>query len=341
MCLRRASPLTLMIVLGLLLSACGGGSKNDDTQAVTILQGQLIDSPVQGVRYQASPSGKTGLTDANGMFSYVDGDIVSFLIGDIKLGSAAAKAVLTPIDLVSGAVNELNPQVTNILRFLQSLDSNADPADGIQISEAMQTALAGQMLDFSLSDAGFESAFNALNGAVFGTGLNLVSAADAQAHIRIYLASLAGTGGSTGGGETTALGSIAISGADVAIIGASFDPDTVTPLFTESTVSVSWMGGNTNAGNVSRLSGLSISTINGAISLLQYDLQDYRSTPALSYSYKISCWSVVEADCARIRLDTVKKRLELQDVELKNWSSAIFNNNAVGPIKLNGALYWN
>jgi hypothetical protein len=54
--------------------------------------------------------------------------VVTFSIGGITLGSAVGQPQLTPIDLVPGAIDATDQQVTNILRFVQSLDADSDPS---------------------------------------------------------------------------------------------------------------------------------------------------------------------------------------------------------------------
>ena len=79
------------------LSACGGGGGGGDD----IETGQLLDSPVSGVSYfNASQS---GVTDANGNFTYKAGETVAFSLGGTVLGTSTAKTVITLFDLVLGA----------------------------------------------------------------------------------------------------------------------------------------------------------------------------------------------------------------------------------------------
>ncbi len=95
--------------------------ENRSTLIVVISDGRLIDGPVEGVRYVSGAL--SGITGAGGEFQYeVDNDI-RFFIGDIALGEATrGKAVITPVDLVTGGTLD-TPAVINIARLLQSLDS--------------------------------------------------------------------------------------------------------------------------------------------------------------------------------------------------------------------------
>jgi hypothetical protein len=150
----------------------------------TVLSGRFIDSAVEGLRFE-TPT-QSGLTDANGTFKYINGEAVSFFIGDIMLGTSTAITRITPMNLVPGDSN--NPQVVNILRFVQSLDEDNNPDNGIRITDTVSIWALGQVLDFSLSTAEFENAANALLTLLTSGSVNmLIDASSAQAH---FLASL-------------------------------------------------------------------------------------------------------------------------------------------------------
>jgi len=82
--------------LSLALGACGGGgysSSSTDPETysdpdTTTETGIFIDAPVKGLAYTASPSGKTGTTNEEGEFKYVEEDTVEFSMGSISLGTA-------------------------------------------------------------------------------------------------------------------------------------------------------------------------------------------------------------------------------------------------------------
>ncbi len=150
----------------------------------TVLSGRFIDSAVEGLRFE-TPT-QSGLTDANGTFKYINGEAVSFFIGDIMLGKSTAITRITPMNLVPGDSN--NPQVVNILRFVQSLDEDNNPDNGIRIPDTVSARALGQALDFSLSTAEFENAANALLKLLTSGSVNmLIDASSAQAH---FIASL-------------------------------------------------------------------------------------------------------------------------------------------------------
>jgi hypothetical protein len=95
-------------------------------------------------------------------------------VADIVLGHGIAKEIVTPVDLVDISVEGLNPEqnptVTNICRFLMSLDVDGDPDNGIRISQEINEACRGRSIDFNQSVAAFEtdpkvvSLFVTLNG---------------------------------------------------------------------------------------------------------------------------------------------------------------------------------
>jgi hypothetical protein len=103
-----------------------------NTNITKILSGMFIDSAVEGLRFE-TPT-QSGFTDANGIFKYINGEAVSFFIGDIMLGTSPGITRLTPMNLVPG--DSSNPQVINILRFVQSLDEDNNPDNGIRITDS-------------------------------------------------------------------------------------------------------------------------------------------------------------------------------------------------------------
>ncbi|MGH8453750.1 MAG: hypothetical protein ACRES4_02915 [Nevskiales bacterium] len=126
-----------------------------------------------------------GVTGATGTFRFVPGETVTFSVGDITLPFAPATAVVTPLELV-GTDNVNNQSVTNILRFLQTLDEDGNPDNGIVIDAAAVTAATGETLNFSAATAVFEDAFE----DIFGT--TLIPVDQAVAHFLRQVIPLAG-----------------------------------------------------------------------------------------------------------------------------------------------------
>ncbi|MDQ8038524.1 MAG: hypothetical protein REI12_13960 [Pedobacter sp.] len=171
------------------LTACGGGGGSSSaTPSATVLTGVLTDSEIKGVAYSTS-SGRSGTTDAAGHFDYVAGDTVTFRIGQLVLGSykpTGSSATVTPLELATtGGVVDAD-KVSNLLVLLQSLDSDGDASNGIEILPAVGTALTSTVaatLDLTEAPATF-SGSSALSGLVSTAGPDavLVSEAEAKEH---------------------------------------------------------------------------------------------------------------------------------------------------------------
>lgn len=173
--------LLAMPLAALALSACSSGS--GETATAATVEGQFLDAEVEGL--EVRNQGRSSRTGPNGDFLYAPGTTVEFRIGDVLLGSATGEETMTPVELSSGAVSETSPRVTNLARFLQSLDANSDPEDGIEISAQARQGLRGRSVDFDQSIADFESD-PAVMGALMDAGATggLVDATTAQQHLR-------------------------------------------------------------------------------------------------------------------------------------------------------------
>lgn len=134
-----------------LLASCGGGSGSTGGGNVSTQQGVFIDSPVEGLKFDAG-EGVTGTTGADGSFRFIQGRSVEFFIGGIRLGRFASSGVVTPLNLILESQETLNlssTEVVNRLRLLQALDLDANPDNGITLPESLN--LPGlPVIDFSL-----------------------------------------------------------------------------------------------------------------------------------------------------------------------------------------------
>lgn len=185
--IQKTCSAVLFLMLVLLL---GCGSSGDDnpgaTKNKTELSGQFIDSAVSGLRYVTS-GGIEGVTDTKGTFKYNKGETVKFFIGDILIGQGTGAPLITPVGLVSGAADQTNQTVLNIARFLQSLDIDQTPANGISISMEVLNAATGQSLNFTSAMFETEAAalVTMLRTNAYGDDVNgLVSDASAAQHLQ-------------------------------------------------------------------------------------------------------------------------------------------------------------
>jgi hypothetical protein len=140
----------LLTLTVLLVAACGGGGGGGTATPST---GVFLDSPVAGINYRtASGSGKT---NASGEFPFLSGETVTFSIGNIDLPPVAANITITPLDLAN--TSDVNHQVvSNLLVLLQSLDTDGNPSNGIQISSTAHTA-ATSTVDFNVTPTTFRT----------------------------------------------------------------------------------------------------------------------------------------------------------------------------------------
>ena len=170
----------LKLSVGLLgtgaLSACGGGTSTGTiSQGSGVINGQFIDSPVSGLRYESSQF--SGVTDEAGNFQCQLAEPVSFYIGAVEIGSSTCQRIITPqtlaaeiiqsapqtITSASGVVTTVagssqtlvnsasptDPAVVNRVRLLLTLDTDDDPSNGIQLpSQTEQAQLSQTSVNF-------------------------------------------------------------------------------------------------------------------------------------------------------------------------------------------------
>lgn len=122
-------------IMGAFLSACSGGA-NETTPITppdtTVQTGYFLDSGVEGLKF-STPT-QSGYTSTGGIFHYINGEKISFSMGNLPLGEATAKTIMTPLDIVSGAKDTNNSTVQNILRLLQTVDDDDNPKNGIKLT---------------------------------------------------------------------------------------------------------------------------------------------------------------------------------------------------------------
>ncbi|MCE0559246.1 hypothetical protein [Motilimonas sp. E26] len=166
--------------IALALAGCGGSS-NSSTETPTpaptptpqIQKGIFLDSPVAGINYRTDTI-TAGVTNAQGEFEYIDGENVTFYLGDLIFPTAKASAQVTPADLGGGLATTTT---VNILQLLQSLDDNGNPDDGIAITDTSKSAFVGTGLD--ISSENFDSSVSAILTSMNKT---LVTEEAAKAH---------------------------------------------------------------------------------------------------------------------------------------------------------------
>lgn len=167
---QRNFPMKALVTLftTLILVACGGGGGGGGGGgSPAVATGQFTDSPVKGLQYRTAS--QSGETNANGEFRYLPGETVTFFVGDITLGAAVGAAKVTPFDLAgiappttvpnSGQSTVAFDQAINLAVFLQTLDADRNPANGIEIPTQIRTMTSGLTLDFKQLRSKFASTF--------------------------------------------------------------------------------------------------------------------------------------------------------------------------------------
>lgn len=139
------------------LTGCSSGSSSDNGDGGTVTKtGVFLDAAVKGIAFSASPSGLSGTTNADGEFSYLDGDTVTFSVGNIALGSTAASGIVTPYNLAS-TIDETDLPVgvsredvaLNLAIFLQTFDSDGNPDNGIDFDADVASAASDSSLQLN------------------------------------------------------------------------------------------------------------------------------------------------------------------------------------------------
>lgn len=321
------------------LSACGGGSDGPAGDAAK--QGVFVDSPVQGLFYSSGEL--SGFTDSDGTFEYQAGQSVIFSIGDVVLGTAQGADMITPLELVSGAVDENDPTVINILRLLQTLDEDGNADNGIEITALMRDLAGEASLNFRQSiedfanDGEVQTFVSELTSVGSAGARTLIDADDALTHFQATLAGVQDNepssvnGGNESiitlsGSDSSAIGtelvlseysySVGTGGADGLLIATSTG---ILPLITEGSGSVS---PDLLANNVV----MNLFTIGGQVGI---SMQITRSGNEYEY--------VLNLASSPIEFDAANRRITLNNAQLQPAGNEGFST---APITLNGTLSW-
>ncbi len=189
------------------LAACssggdGGGGGTPPVAAPSV--GVFIDSPVQGLGYNATPSGLSGLTNASGQYNYLPGDTVTFNLYGRTIGVAVPAGPVVTALSVFNATSLSDPQVVNLSQLLLTLSGGAPAPGNPIVLPANAPPNFPATIDFTA--AGFDTSF---------PGLTLVSEPTATTHLQSSFKTLSmtivnsGTVTSTPAGITCAFGTCA------------------------------------------------------------------------------------------------------------------------------------
>lgn len=120
-----------MSIVAIVASACGG---SDDQP----LSSTFVDAAVSGANY--STATQTGSTSPSGQFKYRPGESVTFSVAGVSLPAVrVAGGVVTPVDMGTDGT-ATDPVTLSIARFIQALDSDNNPDNGITVDAARVAA---------------------------------------------------------------------------------------------------------------------------------------------------------------------------------------------------------
>ncbi|MFM9921267.1 CocE/NonD family hydrolase [Lacisediminihabitans sp. H27-G8] len=111
----------------------------------------VFAGPISGLKYETPTL--SGITNERGEFQYRAGEAIAFLAGGIVLGAVPGAPRINLAQLVNrsdGKIDRLSdPIVTNLARFVQTLDESGDPEGGITIAPAVHEAIGPMVLNFN------------------------------------------------------------------------------------------------------------------------------------------------------------------------------------------------
>lgn len=115
-----------------------------------MLRNGKFAGPVVGLRFDTPTC--SGVTDQDGMFEYREGEVVVFSVGAVLLGAARGADRLTVADIVARVDGNLDkvadPGLTNIARFLLTLNQEKSPDNGITLAPEIHELVGDRAIDF-------------------------------------------------------------------------------------------------------------------------------------------------------------------------------------------------
>jgi len=178
--MRFSMGMKYLIVIPTLFSiGCSGGGGSTPSVPNT---GVYLDSAVEGISYTTSTV--SGITNANGEFQYNDGETVTLSLYGQQISQVPGYNLLTPLDnSISGIHDDYS---VNVLRLLQTLDTDGDPTNGITLP-----VVSGIMnINFDQSMDDFSNDAAVVNFVSANSNSTLVTPVDAVIHFLTTLSSV-------------------------------------------------------------------------------------------------------------------------------------------------------
>ena len=127
----------------------------------------IFAGPVRGLRFESRST--RGVTGERGEFAYRAGEVVTFLVGGLVLGSIEGAERVNLADLVNrvaGKVDNLrDPLITNLARLVQTLDRDGGNGDGVTIAPSVHDLVGPMALNFAQPAADGLDAADAVDGS--------------------------------------------------------------------------------------------------------------------------------------------------------------------------------
>jgi len=174
------------IVASLLLIGCGS-SDSTDTTTLSSTTGYVVDAAVQNMNYDCVADNEMDkVTGADGAFTCQNMSQVRFRIGELILGEISTlpqDGYVFPQDIVGVPRSNVDdPSVTAMAQLLQSLDSDGNLENGIQIPDEV-----GQLLEKTNFNAAEVTSY--MNEASIDPA-HIRTQAEAQAHLQATMQTL-------------------------------------------------------------------------------------------------------------------------------------------------------
>ena len=191
------------VTASLLLVGCGSSSSTDTTISSTT--GYVVDAAVQNLDYDCvADNVMNKVTGADGAFTCQNMSQVRFRIGEMVLGEINAlpqDGYVFPQDIVGVARSNIqDPKVTAMAQLLQSLDSDGNLENGIQIPDEAKQIL--EETSFNTEEVTIYMDEAAIDPAHIRTEV------EAQAHLQDTMHALNADNSNENAGNTGQSGSI-------------------------------------------------------------------------------------------------------------------------------------
>lgn len=123
-----------------------------------------LSVPIAGLDYVSGS--RTGVTDSQGRFYGVEGNAVTFNIGELELGNPVSNS---PSGVTAYAslftLGENDPAYARSLQVLGSLDADNNSVNGIQVTSAIKQSAASPLAAMSLASTSFDGHYSNLLAA--------------------------------------------------------------------------------------------------------------------------------------------------------------------------------